>query len=161
MHGLPLFSFLHSSGGCQNLRTASLDAGRHHRLHGIATGSGMWPPAQNEAVGREIIAGRQYTLPVGRVCLQNLQMIATEGKAKHGSTIQGIYAPTMSLIMIMTQRGMCLDSRTTNHAFPCMMAQRTKYATLISNVCKPIKQIRPNSYHQFKEQGMHARCNAT
>ena len=96
-----------------------------------------WPPAQSEAVGREMIAGRHFTLPVGRVFLQNLQMTVTEGKAKHGSTIQGIYAPTMSLIMIMTQRGMCLDSRTTNHAFPCMMAQRTKYATLNSNACKP------------------------
>ena len=114
-----------------------------------------------EAVGREKIAGRHLTLPVGRVFLQNLQPTATEDKAKHGSTFQGIYAPTMSLIIVMTQRDMCLGSRTTNHAFPCMMAQRTKYATLISNACKPIKQTRPNSYHQFKEQGMHARCNAT
>ena len=137
MHRLPLFSFLHSSGGCQNLRTASLDTGECHRLSGITTGNGVWPSAQNEAVGREIVASRHLTLLVGRVFLQNLQMTATEGKAKHGSTIQGIYAPTMSLIMIMTQRGMCLDSRTTNHALPCMMAQRTKYATLISNACKP------------------------
>ena len=133
MHRLPLFSFLHSSGGCQNLRNASLDAGRHHRLHGIATGSGMWPPATGEAIGRERIAGRHLTLPVDRVFLQNLQLTATEGKAKHGSTIQSIYAPFMSLIMFVTQRGMCLDSRTTNHAFPCMMAQGIKYATFMSN----------------------------
>ena len=86
-----------------------------------------------ESVGREKIAGRHLTLPVGKESLQNLQLTVTEGKAKHGSTIQGMYAPTMSLIMIMTQRGMYLDSRTTNHAFPCMMAQRTKYATFISN----------------------------
>ncbi|KAF5934293.1 hypothetical protein HYC85_030464 [Camellia sinensis] len=99
MHRLPLFSFLHSSGGCQKLRTASLDAGEHHRLHRISTGSGIRPPAQNEAIGRQKIAGRQLTLPVGRVFLQNLQMTATEGKAKHGSTIQGMYAPLMSLIM--------------------------------------------------------------
>ncbi|KAF5933872.1 hypothetical protein HYC85_030043 [Camellia sinensis] len=125
MHRLPLFSFLHSSGGCQNLRTASLDTRECHRLSGITIGSGVWPSAQNEAVGRGIVAGRHLTLPVSRVFLQNLQMTATEGKAKHGSTIQGIYAPTMSLIMIMTQRGMCLDSRATNHAFPCTMAQRT------------------------------------
>ena len=90
-----------------------------------------------EAVGREKVAGRHLTLPVGRMFLQNLQMTATEGKTKHGSTFQGIYAPTMTLIMIMTQRGMCLDSRATNHAFPCMMAQRTKYATLISNAMQP------------------------
>ena len=133
MRELPLFSFLHSSGGCQNLRTAFLDNEECHRLNGIATGSVVWPPAQNEAVGREMIAGRHFTLPVGRVFLQNLQMTATEGKAKHGSTIQGVYAPTMSLIMVMTQRGMCLDSRTTNHAIPCMMAQRIEYATFMSN----------------------------
>ncbi|KAF5934503.1 hypothetical protein HYC85_030674 [Camellia sinensis] len=45
---LPLFSFLYSSGGCQNLRTASLDIGGHHRLNGITTGSVIWP----SAVGR-------------------------------------------------------------------------------------------------------------
>ena len=161
MHGLPLFSFLSSSGGCQSLRTASLDRGDHHRLNETSTGNVVWPSAQNEVVGKEIVAGRHLTLPVGRVFLQNLQLTATEGKAKHGSTIQSMYAPTMSLVIVMTQRDMCLGSRTTNHAFPCMMAQRTKYATLISNACKPIKQTRPNSYHQFKEQGMHARCNAT
>ena len=133
MHRLPLFSFLHSSGGCQNLRTASLDIGEYHRLNEIATGNEMWPPAIGEAIGRERIAGRHLTLPVGRVFLQNLQLIATEGKTKHGSTIQGIYAPAMSLIMVMTQKGMCLDSRTTNHAFPCMMAQRVKCATFMSN----------------------------
>ena len=90
-----------------------------------------------EAVGREKIAGRHLTLPVGRVFLQNLQLTATEGKTRHGSIFQGTCAPTMSLIIVMTQRDMCLGSRTTNHAFPCMMAQRTKYATLISNACKP------------------------
>ncbi|KAF5933057.1 hypothetical protein HYC85_029228 [Camellia sinensis] len=141
MHRLPLFSFIHSSGGCQNLRTASLDTGECHRLSGITTGSGVWPSAQNEAVGRGIVAGQHLTLPVGRVFLQNLQMTATEGKAKHGSTIQGIYAPTMSLIMIMTQRGMCLDSRTTNHAFPCMMAQGTKKMAM-DMACRP-NQILP------------------
>ena len=133
MHALPLFSFLCSSGGCQNLRTTSLDIGECHRLNEISTGSVVWPPAQNESVGSENIAGRHFTLPVGRVFLQNLQLTATEGKSKHGSTIQGIYAPFMSLIMVMTQRGMCLDSRTTNHAFPCMMAQGIKYATFMSN----------------------------
>ena len=66
-----------------------------------------------EAVGREIVAGRHLTLPVGKESLQNLQLTATEGKTRHGSTIQGIYAPFMSLIMVMTQSGMCLDSRTT------------------------------------------------
>ncbi|KAF5941334.1 hypothetical protein HYC85_022501 [Camellia sinensis] len=86
MHRLPLFSFLHSSGGCQNLRAASLDIGEHHRLNGIDTGSGMWPPAIGEAIGRERIAGRHLTLPVGKVFLQNLQLTATEGKAKHGSS---------------------------------------------------------------------------
>ena len=161
MHGLPLFSFLHSSGGCQNLRTASLDIGECHRLSGITTGSGVRPSAQNETVGREIVAGQHLTLPVGKENLQDLQLRATEGKTRHGSTFQGMYAPTMSLIIVMTQRDMCLDSRTTNHAFPCMMAQRTKYATLISNACKPIKQIRPYSYHQLKGQGMHVKCNAT
>ena len=139
MHRLPLFSFFHSSGGYQNLRTASLDTRECHRLSGITTGSGVWPSAQNEAVGREIVAGRHLTLPVGRVFLQNLQMTATEGKAKHGSTIQGIYAPIMSLIMFVTQKGMCLDSRTTNHAFPCMTAQRIKYATFMSNEMQTIQ----------------------
>ena len=77
MHRLPLFSFLHSSAGCQNLRTASLGIGEHHRLNGIATGSGMWTPAIGEAIGREGIAGRHWTLPVGKVFLQNLQLTAT------------------------------------------------------------------------------------
>ncbi|KAF5949310.1 hypothetical protein HYC85_011303 [Camellia sinensis] len=139
MHRLPLFSFLHSSGGCQNLSTASLDAGRHHRLNGTITGSVMWPSAIGEAIGRERIAGRHLTLPVGRMFLQDLQLIATEGKAEHGNTIQGIYAPIMSLIMFVTQKGMCLDSRTTNHAFPCMMAQRIKYATFMSNEMQTIQ----------------------
>ena len=114
---------------------------------GDTTGWVKLPPAvwyghrhKIESVGRENGAGRHITLPVGRVFLQNLQLTATEGKTRHGSTIQGMYAPTMSLIIVMTQRDMCLGSRTTNHAFPCMMAQRTKYAILISNVCKPIKQ---------------------
>mgnify|MGYP003703428629 CR=1 FL=1 len=86
---------------------------------------------------------------------------SNRGQGKARSTIQGIYALLMSLIMVMTQRGLCLDSRATNHAFPCMMAQRTKCATLISNAMQTNKQTRPNSYHQVKEQGMHARCNAT
>lgn len=133
MHRLPLFSFLHSSGGCQNLRTASLDIGECHRLNGTVTGSVLWPSAQNEAVSREWIAGRHLTLPVGKVFLQNLQLTATEGKAKHGSTIQGIYATIMSLIMVMTQTDIFLGSWTTNHAFPCMMAQVTKCATFMSN----------------------------
>ena len=162
MRKLPLFSFLHSSGGCQNLRTAPLDREGHHRLNEIATGYVVWPPAQNEAVGSEKIAGRQLTLPVGRVFLQNLQLTATEGKAKHGSTIQGMYAPTMSLIIVMTQRDMCLGSRTINHTFPCMMAQVIKYATFMSNEMRAkTNNPRANSYHQLKEQGMHARCNAT
>ena len=146
MHRLPLFSFLCSSGGHQNLRTASLDNGDHHRLNGIATGSGTWPPAQNKAIGWWFTAGRQYILPVGKESLQNLQLTATEGKTKHGSTIQDIYAPTMSLIMIITQRGICLDSRTTNHAFPCMMAQGIKYATFMSNLMQ--------TYHTCKHGAM-------
>ena len=93
-----------------------------------------------ESVGREKVAGRHLRLPVGKESLLDLQLTATEGKTRHGSTIQGMYAIIMSLIIVMTQRGMCLDSRTTNHAFPCLMAQRTKYATLISNGCKTIKQ---------------------
>ena len=161
MRRLPLFSFLCSSGGCQNLRTASLDIGECHRLSGITTGSVVWPPAQNEAIGRGLIAGRHLTLPIGRMFLQNLQLTATEGKAKHGSTIQGIYALLMSLIMVMTQRGICLDSRTTNHTFPCMKAQGTKYATLISNAMQTNQTNKAQSLSLVKEQGLHARCNAT
>ena len=153
---LPLFSFLHSSGGCQNLSTASLGTGEYHRLSGITTGSSVWPSAQNEAVGRGIVAGRHFTLPVDRVFLQNLLMTATEGKAIHGSTIQGIYALTMSLIMVMTQRGMCLDSRTTNHALPSMMAQGIKHATFMSSEMQTIQTNHgPNPYHQINGQGMH------
>ena len=47
MRKLPLFSSLSSSGGCQNLRTASLDTGEYHRLNETATGSVVWPSAQN------------------------------------------------------------------------------------------------------------------
>ena len=126
MHMLPLFSLIYSSGDCKSLRTASLDIGGLHRLIRTATGSGMWPPAICEAIGRGIIAGRHLALPVGRECLQNLQLTAIEGKAEHGNTIQAMYAPIMSLIMLVTQRAMILGSWTINHAFPCVMAQGTE-----------------------------------
>ena len=76
----------------------------------------------------------------------------------HGNVIQGIYALHTPLIMLVTQRGMCLDSRTTNRAFPCMMAQGTKDATSLSNVCKASKHERvPNLYHfHLKRPSMHA-----
>ena len=47
MRKLPLLSFLSSFGGCQNLRTTSLDRGDHHRLDEISTGSVVWPSAQS------------------------------------------------------------------------------------------------------------------
>ena len=58
---------------------------------------------------------------------------SSRGQNLHGNTIRVMYAPIMSLIMVMTQKGMCLDSRTTNHAFPCMTAQRIKCAIFMSN----------------------------
>ncbi len=53
---------------------------------------------------------------------------------------------------------MCLDSRATNRAFPCVMALRTKNATLISNACNANKHIRVlNLYHDLvKRPNMHA-----
>ena len=94
-------------------------------------------------------------------CLQNLQLTAAEGKAQHGNTIQAMYAPIMLLIMFVTQRNMCLDSRTTNHAFPCMMAQRIKHALSCQMKCNANKQTKAQSLSLIKGQSMHARCNAT
>ena len=82
-------------------------------------------------------------LPVGTLCCRSAKssckicLTAAEDRALHGNAIQAMYAPITPLIIFMTQRDMILDSRTTNRAFPCMMAQGTKYATLISNACKP------------------------
>ena len=109
-----------------------MDIGGHHRLSRIATGSGMWSPAIGEAIDRERITGWHLALPVGRELLQNLQLTATEGKAEHGNTIQAMYAPIMSLIMLVTQGDMLLSSRTTNRAFQCVMAQGTNLCMLMS-----------------------------
>ena len=140
MPWLPLISLTYSSGDFQSLRTASLDIGGHHRLNGIAADSGMRSPAIGEAIGRGRIAGQHLALPVGRGFLQNLQLTATEGKAEHGNTIQAMYAPIMSLIMLVTQRDMLLGSRTINRAFPCVMAQGTKCAHFDVK-CKPKPNI--------------------
>ena len=67
---------------------------------------------------------------------------SSRGQNLHGNTIQAMYAPIMSLIMVVTQKGMCLDSRTTNHAFPCMMAQGVKCATFMSNEMQTIQQTK-------------------
>ena len=66
MHSLPLFSLLCPSENYQSLKDTSLDTVNHHRLNKITTGSELWSSAQNEAIGRRIIAGRQYSLPVGK-----------------------------------------------------------------------------------------------
>ena len=58
---------------------------------------------------------------------------SNRGQNLHGNTIQAMYALIMPPIMLVTQRGKCLESRTTNHAFPCMTAQRIKCATFMSN----------------------------
>ena len=47
MHGLPLFSFLSSSGGCQSLKTDPLDGEEYHRLNETSTGSVVCPSAPN------------------------------------------------------------------------------------------------------------------
>lgn len=93
-----------------------------------ATGSGIWSPAVGEDIGLGGIAGRHWTLLVGRECLQNLQSIAAEDKAEYGNAIQTMYAPIISLIILVTQRDMVLGSRTINRAFPCVMARGTKCA---------------------------------
>ncbi|KAF5932600.1 hypothetical protein HYC85_028771 [Camellia sinensis] len=62
MRKLPLFSSLSSSGGCQSLRTASLDRGDHHRLIEISTGSVVWPSAQNRVCRqRKLCRSAHYT----------------------------------------------------------------------------------------------------
>ena len=58
---------------------------------------------------------------------------SSRGQNLHGNTIQAMSALIVPPIMSVTQRGMCLDSRTTNHVFRCMMAQRIKCATFMSN----------------------------
>ena len=70
------------------------------------------------------VVGQLLFLASRPVVAARLQFSATEGKAEHGNTIQGIYAPIMSLIMLVTQRDMLLGSRTINRAFPCVMAQK-------------------------------------
>ena len=133
MPRLPLFSLFCSSEDCQRLRVGSLDIGRRHRLDRIDTGCDIWPPAICEAIARGIIAGRHLALPVGREFLQNLQFTATEGKTERGNTIPTMYAPTMSLIMLVTQRDMLLGSRTSNRAFQCVLAQEAKLCISMSN----------------------------
>ena len=54
--------------------------------------------------------------------------------------ISSIDAPTTLLIIFMTQRRMGLDSRTTNRAFQCVMAQEIKLCILIWNAMHIIKQ---------------------
>ena len=153
MHSLPLFSLLCSSENCQSLRNASQDTGGYHRLRGRATGCVGWSSAQNESIGWELTAGRQKMLPVGKQCLQNLQLTAAEGKTCMAMQFKACMHQTHSLSCYWLKGGMCLDSRTTNHAFPCMMAQRIKSATLISNACNAIKQTRvPNLYHTLLQE---------
>ncbi|GMP41676.1 hypothetical protein CsSME_00011690 [Camellia sinensis var. sinensis] len=91
-------------------------------------------------------------LPVGTLCSRSAKssckicLTAAEDRALHGNAIQTMYAPTISLIMFMTQRDMVLGSRTINRAFQCVMAQETKLCMLISNAMQTNKQ-RPNSHH--------------
>ena len=157
MPSLPLFSLLCSSENCQSLKNASLDTGGSHRLSRMTTGTRMWPSAQNEPIGWWLTAGRHKMLPVGKQYLQNLQLTAAEGKILHGNAIQAMYAPITFPIMLMTQGRMCLDSRATNHAFPCMMAQWIKCALSCQMKCNANnKPKNPNFYHtHFKRPSMH------
>ena len=55
-------------------------------------------------------------------------LTAAAGKTWHGNAFQANVCTNTPLIMFMTQRGMVLDSRTTNRTFQCVMAQETKCA---------------------------------
>ena len=62
MRKLPLFSFLSSSGGCQSLRTTSLNRGDNHRLNETSTCSVVWPSAQNRVCRqRKLCRSAHYT----------------------------------------------------------------------------------------------------
>ena len=162
MRKLPLFSFLSSSGGCQSLRTASLDRGDHHRLNETSTGSVVWPSAQNRVCRQRkscrsahYTAGRQ-SIPAEPATHSNRgQNKAWQHNSRHVCTNHVSYH--------------CDDSkghvpRSSDHQSRISMHDGPK-----NQVCNfdfkcnanQSNQTRPNSYHQVKEQGMHARCNAT
>ena len=161
MHGLPLFSFLSSSGGCQSLRTDPLDREDHHRLIEIATGSVVWPSAQNWICRQRkwcrsahYTAGRQ-SIPAEPATHSNRgQGKAWQHNSKHVCTNHVSYHCNDS-------KGHVPRFSDHHHAFLCMMAQRTKYATLVSNAMQTNQTKLPIPITQVKGQGMHARCNAT
>ena len=87
----------------------------------MVTGHDSDPPANNDGRSALNVAGRTKLLA-------ETDLTAAEDNTWHGNAFQAMYAPITPLIIFMTQRDMILDSRTTNRAFPCMMAQRIKCA---------------------------------
>ena len=162
MHGLPLFSFLHSSGGCQNLRTTSLDRGYHHRLDEISTGSVVWPSAQSWSCRQRkdcrpapYTAGRQRKPAEPATHSNRGQNKAWQHISRHVCTNHVSYH--------------CDDSKGHVPRFSDHQSRISMHDGPKSQVCNfhvkwnanQTNKPRPNSYHQVKEQGMHARCYAT
>ena len=107
---------------------------------GSATDHGEWLPAKGKwssttyaAISQKWIAGQHWRWKTCNILLQEPVLTAAEGKIRHDNAFQGYVCTTTPLIMFMTQRGMVLDSRITNRAFQCVMAQETKLCILVWN----------------------------
>ena len=70
----------------------------------------------------------------------------------HDNVIQGIYALYTPLIMLLTQRGMCLDSRTTNRAFHGPKNQECNFDFKCMQCKQANKGAKPLSY--FTSRGL-------
>lgn len=162
MRKLPLFSLLCSSENGTIPKVHLMNTGEWHRPWGMVTGQrevvidhlwSYWPSIIGRSALNVVDRSKLLAEPV---------LTAVEGKTRHGNAFQANVCTNTPLIMFMTQKGMVLDSQTTNRAFQCVMAQETKCAFWFQMACKPNKHIKLNLYHtQFKRQSMHAQCNAT
>ncbi|KAF5933300.1 hypothetical protein HYC85_029471 [Camellia sinensis] len=146
---LPLFPLLCSSENCTTPKACSVDTVDHHRPSGNPTDH-VRMVIDHLLSSRPLIIGRSALHVVDRPSLPAEPVLtAVEGKTRHGNVIQANVCTNTSLIMFVTQRCMFLDSRTTNRAFQCVMAQGTKSCILISNEMQCIETYKGafNLYH--------------
>ena len=125
---LPLFPLLCSSENCSTPKVCSMDTVDHHRPSGTPTDH-VRMGIDHLLSSRPSIIGRSELRGVDRPGLPAEPFLtAAECKTRHGNVFLANVRSNTSLIMFVTQRGMFLDSRATNRAFQCVMAQVTKCA---------------------------------
>ena len=123
---LPLFSLLCCSENCTSPKEHSMDTVEPHRLSRNTTGH-VRMVIDHLLSSQLSIIGRSALYVVDRLSLPVEPVLtAAEGKTRHGNVFQANVCTNTSLIMFVTQRGMFLDSQSTNRAFQCVMAQRVK-----------------------------------